>query len=84
MANKQKPKNWDNILIVSQILYLLVAFAFINQRKYVEAAGLLFLPGGIIGLGKTKNSVIKFLNRVILSLAVVISIYWLYLNIYPQ
>lgn len=84
MANNQKYKNWDDVLIISQILYLLVAFVFIYQQKYLEAAGLLFFPGGIIGLGKTRNSIIKFLNRMILSLAVVISVYWLYLEVYPK
>ena len=84
MANNQKSKNWDDVLIISQILYLLVAFAFIHQQKYLEAAGLLFFPGGIIGLGKTKNSIIKFLNRMILGLAVVMSLYWLYLEIYSK
>lgn len=84
MGNNQKSKNWDDVLIISQLLYLLVAFAFIYQQKYSEAAGLLFFPGGIIGLGKTKNAIIKFLNRMILSLAVVMSVYWLYLEIYPK
>jgi hypothetical protein len=79
MANNQKYKNWDYVLIISQILYLLVAFGFIYQQKYLEAARLLFL-GLILGLGKTKNSIIKFLNRMILSLALIMSVYSLYLK----
>jgi hypothetical protein len=80
MANNQKYENWDDVLIISQILHLLVAFGFIYQQKYLEAASLLFF-GVLIGLGKTKNSIIKFLNRMILSLAVIMSVYWLYLEI---
>ena len=84
MANNKKSPKWDDVPIVSQFLYLLVAFAFIHQQKYLEAAGLLFFPGGIIGLGKTKNLIVKFLNRMILSLAVVMSLYWLCLEIYSN
>lgn len=84
MAKNQKYNNWDDVLIISQILYLLVAFAFIYQKKYLEAASLLFFPGGIIGLGKTKNSIIQFLNRMILSLATIMGIYWVYLEISAQ
>ncbi|MGL5833291.1 MAG: hypothetical protein ACRC1Z_08665 [Waterburya sp.] len=79
MANNQKHTNWDDALITSQVLHLLVAFGFMYQQKYLEAASLLFF-GGLIGLGKTKNSIIKFLNRMILSLATIMGIYWVYLE----
>jgi hypothetical protein len=84
MPNNQKHKNWDDVLVISQVLYLLIAFAFIYRQKYLEAASLLFFPGGIIGLGKTKNSIIKFLNRMILSLATIMGIYWVYLETYMK
>jgi len=81
MINQKKLKKWDYIFLVSQIILLIFALAFVYQQKYFQAVVLLVLSGGI-GSAKNANSIIKLFNRINLGLAVVISLYWLYLAVF--
>lgn len=81
MTNSRKFKSWDYFLIFCQIIQLTLAFAFVYQQKFLPAVTLLVLSGGI-GLRSNQNSVIKFLNKIIWILLVVVIIYWLYVEVF--
>lgn len=81
MTNSQKFKSWNYFLIFCQIIQLTLAFAFIYQQNFLPAVTLLVLSGGI-GLRSNQNSVIKFLNKIIWSLLVVVAVYLLYVKFF--
>ena len=78
MANN-KNSNWYKILIICQIIYLVIAFGFIYQQKYLEAMGLLYFSGLTIESKKDRNLIIFTANRITITLAVLITVYSLYL-----
>lgn len=83
MTNEQKLQNWERIIILTQVIYIIVSLAFIYQQKYFQATMLLLFGGVTISFSKNKNRnfLTKLINRMILGLATAIGIYWLYLKI---
>lgn len=81
MTNSQKFKSWNYFLIFCQIIQLTLAFAFIYQQNFLPAVTLLVLSGNI-ALRNNQNSVIKFLNKIIWSLLVVVAVYLLYVKFF--
>ena len=76
MTNNQNFSIWNQILFVTQIIHLILGLSFAYQQKYQQALVFFMLSGVCIGLGRNQHSIIKFFNRVMWSLGIVVTVHW--------
>ena len=76
MTNDRQFTTWSLILLITQIIHLVFGLSFAYQHKYPQAVLFLFSSIMCIGTGKNSHPIIKFLNRIILGFALVITVHW--------
>ena len=74
--NDYKLKVEEKVLISAQILHLCIALSFAYREKYPQALGLSIFSGVSIGLHRDKYLIIKFLNRIMWGLAIILVFHW--------
>ena len=76
MTDDRQFTTWNSILLVTQIIHLVLGLNFAYQHKYPQTVWFLLFSVICISISKNSHPVIKFLNRTIFSLAVIITFYW--------